>query len=132
MNILNMQGLSIDNVITPLGKIGVTNQHDKLMQDIVTLLVTKKGTVIGNPTYGSILHTLLFETANQVTLSKVDKEITDVLLNNYNFIDEVVVSTRMENTSLYVQITYTTLNINLSTKLEFNIPLSSEGGFKYE
>ena len=70
MNILNMQGLSIDNVITPLGKIGVTNQHDKLMQDIVTLLVTKKGTVIGNPTYGSILHTLLFETANQVTLSK--------------------------------------------------------------
>lgn len=134
MNILTMQGLTIDQtkLINPLGGLGVTNQFYKLHEDIETLLLTRRGSVIGNPSYGSRLHEMLFETGSDITLNRVKTEIIRILTENYNFINEVDVVCKMEATTLHVQVTYTTLNDDLSTKLEFNIPLSSEGGIKYE
>ena len=132
MNILTMQGLTTDKVINPLGGLGVTNQYYKLHEDIETLLLTRRGSVVGNPTYGSYLHEILFETANKATLKRVEDEIHRILLNNYNFISEVVTDCEVQGTTLYISIVYKTLNDNLSTKLEFNIPLASEGGILYE
>lgn len=132
MNILTMQGLTIDKVINPLGGLGVTNQYYKLHEDIETLLLTRRGSVIGNPSYGSYLHEILFEPANESTIKRVKDEIRRILLNNYNFISSVDTECTVNNTTLRVSIVYTTLNDNLSTKLEFNIPLASEGGIQYE
>lgn len=132
MNILSMQGLSINMIINPLGGLGVTSQHDKLLQDIQTLLLTRRGTVIGNPSYGSYLHDILFELGSTSTIERVKNEISQVLLDNYNFIDETLIECSMEKNNLHVSITYTTINVNLSTRLEFNIPLASEGGILYE
>lgn len=132
MNILTMQGLTIDKVINPLGGLGVTNQYYKLHEDIETLLLTRRGSVIGNPSYGSYLHEILFEPANESTIKRVKDEIRRILLSNYNFISNVDTDCTVNNTTLRVSIVYTTLNDNLSTKLEFNIPLASEGGIRYE
>ena len=132
MNILTMQGLTTGKVINPLGGLGVTNQYYKLHEDIETLLLTRRGSVIGNPTYGSHLHEILFETATEATLQRVKDEIERILLNNYNFISEVSTECIPYGTHLQVSIIYKTLNDNLSTKLEFNIPLASEGGILYE
>ena len=132
MNILNMQGLSTSKVINPLGGLGVTNQYYKLHEDIETLLLTRRGSVIGNPSYGSYLHEILFETGNESTLKRVENEITRILKDNYNFINEVTINCNMVGNTLRAEIIYTTLNDNLSTRLEFNIPLASEGGISYE
>ena len=132
MNILTMQGLTIDKVINPLGGLGVTNQYYKLHEDIETLLLTRRGSVIGNPTYGSHLHEILFESMGETTMKRVKDEIRRVLLNNYNFISDVTTDCTVSGTTLIVSIVYKTLNDNLSTKLEFNIPLASEGGILYE
>lgn len=132
MNILTMQGLSTAKVINPLGGLGVTNQYYKLHEDIETLLLTRRGSVIGNPTYGSHLHEILFETGSSSTIKRVENEIVRILKDNYNFINDVSIESKMEETSMRVNIIYTTLNDNLSTRLEFNIPLASEGGIRYE
>lgn len=132
MNILNMQGLTIVDVITPLGSLGVTNQYDKLKEDLATLLMTRIGTVLGNPNYGSYLHDILFELGNDSTITRAKTEINRVLTEHYNFINEVDTDCTLENNNLNISIMYTTLNSNLGTRLEFNIPISSEGGIDYE
>lgn len=132
MNILTMQGLTIDKVINPLGALGVTSQYYKLHEDIETLLMTRKGSVIGNPSYGSRLHEMLFEQGSESTMQRVESEITKILKDNYNFINEIQVTCTMKETTLRATVVYTTINESLSTKLEFNIPIASGGGISYE
>jgi len=127
-----MQGMSTDKVINSYGGIGVVMQHEKLQQDIRTLLLTKRGSVIGNPAYGSNLHTYLFDNSSDNTILLVNTEISNILKNNYNFINDVETVSRVEGTALYISISYTTINDNLSTKLEFSIPLTEEGIVRYE
>ena len=132
INVLTLQGMSTDKVINPLGSIGVVAQHDKLQQDVRTLLLTRKGSLIGNPAYGSNLYTYLFEHASDTTISLVNSEIEDILRQNYNFINSVETSARVEGNILYISISYTTINDNLSTRLEYAIPLNEEGYIDYE
>lgn len=132
MNVLNMQGMSLNPIIGPLGNISLKHQYDKLHEDIETLLLTRIGTVLGNPNYGSYLHDILFELGSNSTLDKCKVEIRRVMEDNYNFITDLDVECEMKGNSLYVAIDYHTTNSNLTTKLEYNIPLASEGGFKYE
>ena len=132
INVLTLQGMSTDKVINPLGSIGVVAQHDKLQQDVRTLLLTRRGSLIGNPAYGSNLYTYLFDHANDTTINLVNSEIEDILKNNYNFINTVETSSRVEGNTLYISISYTTINDNLSTKLEYQIPLNEEGYINYE
>lgn len=132
INVLTLQGMSTDKVINPLGSIGVVAQHDKLQQDVRTLLLTRKGSLIGNPAYGSNLYTYLFDHASETTIALVNSEIEDILKQNYNFINSVETSARVEMHTLYISISYTTITDNLSTKLEYAIPLNEEGYIDYE
>ena len=132
INVLTLQGMSTDKVINPLGGIGVVAQHSKLQQDVRTLLLTRKGSLIGNPAYGSNLHEYLFEPESTTSINLANAEIEDILKSNYNFINMVETTTRVENYTLYISISYTTINDNLSTKLEYAIPLNKEGYIIYE
>lgn len=132
MNVLTLQGLSTDKVINPLGQLGVVYQQEKLVQDLQTLLMTRYGSVIGNPTYGSKLHEMLFEQMNDSLLQRVTSEIKTVIENNYNFIYNVEVETEIGDKVLHVTVKYSTLNTELLTTLEFDIPLNTRGGIKYE
>ena len=132
INVLTLQGMSTDKVINPLGSIGVVAQHTKLQQDVRTLLLTRRGSLIGNPAYGSNLHEYLFDPANTTSINLANAEIEDILKSNYNFINMVETTTRVEDYTLYISISYTTINDNLSTKLEYAIPLNKEGYISYE
>ena len=132
INVLSLQGMSTDKVINPLGSIGVVAQHDKLQQDVRTLLLTQRGSLIGNPAYGSTLHTYLFEPSSETTLTLLNNEISDILKTNYNFINAIETVSKIDRNTLYISITYTTINDNLSTKLEYAIPLNEEGRIRYE
>jgi phage baseplate assembly protein W len=131
MNILSMQGISTDKVINAQGQIGVVSQHEKLQQDIKTLLLTRKGSVIGNPEYGSNLYKYLFELSSDTNLVLINTEVESVLLDNYNFITSAEIESKIESTYLYLKIDYYTINTNLSTRLEYKIPLNTEGGIDY-
>lgn len=131
MNILSMQGMSTAEVINTLGSIGVVSQHEKLQQDIRTLLLTRKGSLLGNPEYGSNLYKFLFELSSDKNIVLIDNEIRTVLLDNYSFITDAVITSKIENTALYLTIDYYTINSNLSTRLEYRIPLNTEGGIDY-
>lgn len=128
MNVLNLQGLSTDKVINPLGQLGVVSQQQKLTQDLRTLLMTRYESVIGNPTYGSKLHEILFEPASDAAVSQAETEITNVIMNNYNFIYNVEVEASVQPNTLHVIVRYSTLNTELKTTLEFDIPLNTRGG----
>lgn len=132
INVLSLQGMSTDKVINPLGSIGVVAQHEKLQQDVRTLLLTQKGSLIGNPNYGSNLHKYLFDHANNTSITLITSEISDILKKNYNFINTVETSAKVDSNILYISISYTTINDNLSTKLEYAIPLNEEGRISYE
>lgn len=132
LNILSLQGMSTDKVINPLGSIGIVAQHEKLQQDVRTLLLTRKGSLIGNPAYGSNLHTYIFDNSSSTTISLLNAEISSILKDNYNFINKVDTTSEVRGTSLYISIAYTTINDNLSTKLEYQIPLNEEGQIRYE
>lgn len=127
LNILNMQGLSTEKVITDQGGLGVAYQHDKLQQDIRTLLLTRQGSVIGNPLYGSTLHTYIFDQESDSSIASLKREITDILRENYNFINEVSIDATIDKTSLNLKISYTTTVDNLTSSLQFTIPLDDNG-----
>lgn len=127
INILSMQGLSTEKVITEQGGLGVSYQHDKLQEDIKTLLLTRRGSVIGNPLYGSNLHEYLFDQNSTSTIEEAKTEITNILQDNYNFISTVDIDATVKVNELYLKISYTTTVDNLSTSLEFTIPLDDNG-----
>lgn len=132
INVLSLQGMSTDKVINPLGGIGVVAQHEKLQQDVRTLLLTRKGSLIGNPSYGSNLHEYLFDQAGATSINLAENEISDILKTNYNFINKVETKAEVKENALYISISYTTINENLSTRLEYKIPLNEEGRISYE
>jgi len=131
INVLTLQGMSTDKVINSLGSIGVVSQHEKLQQDIRTLLLTRKGSLLGNPEYGSNLYRYLFDNSSNTNVLLINDEVKSVLLNNYNFIKDVTIESEIDSTLLYLKIDYVTVNTNLSTRLEYKIPLNSEGGINY-
>lgn len=128
MNILNLQGLSTDKVINPLGQLGVVNQQEKLAQDLRTLILTKYGTVLGNPTYGSKLHELIFDQSSDDTLHVAEHEIKSIIISNYNFIYSVDVVCSINKNELHILVNYSTMNTELLSSLEFDIPLNTRGG----
>lgn len=132
MNILNLQGISTDKIINPLGQLGVVSQQEKLLQNMVTLLMTQKGSLLGNPDYGSRLHEYLFETSSDTMLSSVKKEIRSVIETNYNSLNNLEIDTEIKENGLYVTLNYTTLNSDLSSAMEFTIPIGKKGGIRYE
>ena len=132
MNVLNMQGLSTDKVINPLGQLGVVNQQEKLAQDLRTLILTRQGSVLGNPLYGSRLHEILFDTSSEETLALAESEVKTIIESNYNLIHNVKVKCTVKDKTLHMIVSYSTLNSELSTNLEFDIPLDTRGGNTYE
>lgn len=132
MNILNLQGMTTDKVINPLGQLGVVSQQEKLTQDMETLLLTRKGSVIGNPKYGSNLHDFLFEPASEDTIKRIEQEIKQVLTTNYSSLSNLEVESKLDGNRLDIKVNYTTLNSDLSSAIEFTIPIDEQGGINYE
>lgn len=132
MNVLNMQGLSTDKVINPLGQLGVVNQQEKLAQDLRTLILTRQGSVLGNPLYGSRLHEILFDNSTEATIALAEEEVKLIIESNYNLIHNVKVKCTVEDKTLHMIVSYSTLNSELSTSLEFDIPIDTRGGNNYE
>ena len=84
--IFGISGMSI-NLLNTLGNVKTTTSSQKLHEDLRVLLETKRGTLIGDPNFGSDLCDLLYEPANEVTASMIRQEIVEVIEKYYeNFL----------------------------------------------
>ena len=60
MNIFNIAGASAEQTFNNLGGFKRLIQNNKFHDNLKVLLETKKGTLIGDPDFGSNLYQLLF------------------------------------------------------------------------
>ena len=88
MNIFNIAGASAEQTFNNLGGFKRLIQNNKFHDNLKVLLETKKGTLIGDPDFGSNLYQLLFEPANEVTANLIRQEVA-YTIENYN--DNIVV-----------------------------------------
>ena len=101
MNILQLQGMAAPNIVTAWGTTTVSHQLKKFREDLSILLLTKKGTMIGDPNYGSNLHQLLFQPASNGTAAAIREEIRDCVETYFdntrvNYINVSFIEDRVE------------------------------------
>lgn len=70
------------NLTKPINTVGGTNrsiQAKKFEDDLRVILMTEKGTLIGNPDFGSNMFKYLFEPSNELTASLMRDEVKEVV-----------------------------------------------------
>lgn len=83
MNILSLSGMTVINPINSLGGIRVVQNVEKFHSDLKVLLETEKGTMIGDPGFGSNLYRYLFLPASESTASFIREEIRTCIESNF-------------------------------------------------
>lgn len=121
MNIFGIAGASAESTLNNLGGFRRLISNNKFHDNLKVLLETRKGTLIGDPDFGSNLYQLLFEPANEATASQIRQEVATAVEKYYPnvVIDQVDVSFRPM--TIQVHIYYRILNTNIgdSVMLEF-------------
>lgn len=120
VNIYGLSGLSLD-LLSVLGNAKYKTTVNKFQEDLKTLLETKKGTLIGDPAFGSNLIDLLYEPANESTAALIRQEVATTIENYYNNINitQVDVTFRTNTVKLLIYYTITNTNIGDTVMLEF-------------
>lgn len=106
MNILALTGMTVINPINSLGGIRVVQNVEKFHSDLKVLLETEKGTMIGDPEFGSNLYRYLFLPASESTASLIREEIRTCIENNFENIIVQNIDIIFENNTASVVITY--------------------------
>lgn len=113
MNLFRLIGPSAESLITNLGGWRRIISNTKFNDDIRVLLETKKGTLIGDPAFGSNLHELLFEPANEATASQIRQEVAHTIESNFANVSIKYVDVAFRPQTIKVGIGYTFINTNV-------------------
>lgn len=116
-----LYGMNSQNLINVRGGLTVAESSSKFHDDLKILLETKRGTLVGDPEFGSNLYLYLYEPANEATASLLRTEVDTVISKYYpNFVVQSVDVYFREKTVALV-ITYSIVNSNVtdSVTLEF-------------
>lgn len=121
MNIFGIAGASAETLLTNLGGFKRLVSNYKFNDNLKVLLETKKGTLIGDPEYGSNLYQLLFEPANEATASAIRQEVATVVETWYSnvIISAVDVTFKSKSVQLSIHYKITNSNIEDTAMLEF-------------
>ena len=121
MNIFNIAGASAEQTFNNLGGFKRLIQNNKFHDNLKVLLETKKGTLIGDPDFGSNLYQLLFEPANEVTANLIRQEVA-YTIENYNdniVVDQIDVTYKSHTIQLNIRYRVLTTNVGDTIMLEF-------------
>lgn len=118
--IFGISGISID-LLSNLGNVKSVISVKKFHEDLKVLLETKKGTMIGDPNFGSNLCDLLYEPANQYTASLIRHEVALTIERYYEqvVIDSVDVTFKAHTIQLLISYRMFNTNIKDTVMLEF-------------
>ena len=119
-NIYDLRGIST-TFLTSLGRVRLSDNVNKLEEDFKTLLETRKGTLIGDPAFGSNLVDLLFEPASESLANEMRIEIANTLESYYTNISITNIDVVFSDVSVRLAISYKVFNSNISdtVMLEF-------------
>lgn len=121
MIIFGISGASSKNTINNLGGFTNTSSMEKFHDDLRILLETKKGTQIGDPSFGSDLSDLLYEPANVTTASQIRQEVARTIENYYTNVNIQSVDVTFRKYTVQLLITYQLISTNVgdTVMLEF-------------
>lgn len=106
MRIINLYGISSQKPINTLGGLRIISGNDKFHDDLKVLLETKRGTLIGDPNFGSNLHTLLFLPATDATAQLIRDEVATCIDKYYTNITIVSIDVYFNKYSVSMRINY--------------------------
>lgn len=110
---IGLSGMDSQHLINVRGGLSTITSNKKFHDDIKVLLETTKGTLVGDPEFGSNLYRYLYEPANEATASMIRQEVASAISNYYtNFTVRAVDVTFREKTIL-LNITYNIVNTNV-------------------
>lgn len=120
VRLYGLNGISID-LITPLGGVRTKSSINKFKEDLKVLLETKRGTLIGDPAFGSNLYQLLFEPANEATAALIRQEVSSTIEKYYNniLINQIDVTYKTNTVQLLIYYSVFNTNIGDTIMLEF-------------
>ena len=121
MNIFNIAGASAEQTFNNLGGFKRLIQNNKFHDNLKVLLETKKGTLIGDPDFGSNLYQLLFEPANEVTSNLIRQGVA-YTIENYNdniVVDQIDVTYKSHTIQLNIRYRVLNTNVGDTIMLEF-------------
>ncbi len=120
VKIYGLNGISLD-LLTNLGKVRTKSSTEKFREDLRALLETQKGTLIGDPAFGSDLYRLLFEPANSATAAAIRQEVANTIEKYYNNIVINQIDVTYKVNTIQILIYYSVLNTNIgdTIMLEF-------------
>lgn len=84
MDYTSLAGLNLTKPINSAGGTNKAIQAKKFEDDLRVIIMTPKGSLIGNPDFGSNVHKYLFEPANELTASLLRDEIKEVIESNFD------------------------------------------------
>lgn len=121
MNVARLKGMDSQNLINLQGGFTRIESTDKLFDDFKILLETQKGTVIGDPNFGSNLYSLLFQPANEATASSIRYEVTEAINNYYEnvVVESIDVAFKSRTIALSIHFKLKNTNVGDTVMLEF-------------
>lgn len=113
MYLFGLIGPSAEALLNSLGGWRKIPPNAKFNDDLKVLLETRKGTLIGDPSYGSNLYELLFEPANEATASLIRHEVASTIEEHYGNINIESVDVTFRPLTIKLDIAYSFINTNV-------------------
>ena len=117
MNVLSASGLKSSNLFNEHGSLSREVSWNKLEDDIRVLLMTTKGTLIGDPNFGSNLFNLIYQPASNSSASLMRTEISNCIGEYYPEISITYIDVVFSDTNVNFDIGYKIANTNTINKL---------------
>ena len=121
MRIINLYGMMYKKTINTLGGLRIGSGNDKFHDDLKVLLETRKGTMLGDPDFGSNLFTLLYLPANEATAQMIRDEVATCVHKYFSNINLLAIDVLYKQYSVSMVIYYTLSSgsVSNSVTLEF-------------
>lgn len=113
MYLYGLIGPSAEALLNSLGGWRKIASNTKFNDDLKVLLETRRGTLIGDPSFGSNLHELLFEPANEATASLIRHEVANTIEEHFGNINIESVDVTFRPLTVKLDISYSFINTNV-------------------
>lgn len=121
MNLFGLVGPSAEALLNNLGGWRKIVSNPKFNDNLKVLLETRKGTLIGDPSFGSDLYELLFEPANEATAAQIRQEVAHTIEEHFGniIIESVDVTFRPFTIKLDIAYSFINTNVGDTAVIEF-------------
>lgn len=113
MNLFGLVGPSAEALLNNLGGWRKIVSNPKFNDNLKVLLETRKGTLIGDPSFGSDLYELLFEPANEATAAQIRQEVAHTIEEHFGNIIIESVDVTFRPFTIRLDIAYSFINTNV-------------------